>query len=119
MADSVAAADALAARGVPTERFIKPATPLCPEAFTRIPGVDADGSRSIFSGLVDAGVLSPQGEVRTAGSDLDQTSTLPGVPPAFMGFTRAIDEQLQVAGARHAFFGSRAVQTMDFVEARR
>ncbi|MDX2012902.1 MAG: hypothetical protein SFW67_22075 [Myxococcaceae bacterium] len=118
-ADTLAAADALTARGVPTERFVKPASTVCPEAFTRIPGVDADGSRAIFAGLVDAGVLSAAGEVRLAGSDLDQSSALPGVPAPFSAFTRAIDEQVQVAGARHAFFGGRAAATFDFVEARR
>lgn len=119
VADTLAAADALAARGVPTERFLEPASAICPEAFTRIPGVDAEGSRAIFTGLVDAGVLSAAGEVRLAGSDLDQSSALPGVPAPFSAFTRAIDEQLQVAGARHAFFGGRAAVTLDFVEARR
>lgn len=117
--DTVASAEQLTARRIDSAVFVQGETTVCPERFTRIPGVDAAASRAIFDGLVAAGSLGADGTVRTAGDDQASDSSLAGVPAAYAPFTRAIDEQLQVAGARHTFYGGRATETLDFFEAHR
>lgn len=104
----------LEARGIDAQTYVKPVESLCRERFTRIPGFDDDDSAAIVQGLVEAGVVSPEGEVLMAGTDLDDASTIPGVPLEYADFTREIDEQLQVVSAGHAFAGDRNEATLDF-----
>jgi dienelactone hydrolase len=118
-AESQASARLLTERGIDSTVFVLPETTVCPERFTRISGLDASASRQIFDGLVAAGALGADGAVLTAADDQVTDSSLAGVPAAYAPFTRAIDEQLQVAGARHTFFGGRARETLAFFEAHR
>jgi hypothetical protein len=107
---------ALEARRVETLAYVKPAEKLCPERFTRIPGVDAAASLAIVDGLRAAQVVAADGTILTHGSDLEGAAP-PGIPPELSAFSDDIDEQLQVVAAGHAFFGDRNDATLAFFAA--
>lgn len=109
------AARALAARGVATDIAVLPSAPLCPEAFTRIPQIDAAASRVITSELRSAGVLAEDGRVVGFSRDLDIAALVPSYP----SFGRQIEELLRVASAEHTFYGARNEATLAFFDARR
>lgn len=99
--------------GALTQLYVSEPTPLYPEIFWRIEGIDAIGSQAIFQALVDAGAIDAEGSFLVTPSQIDLALV---VPVDYIDFLYDIEQAILMAYADHTPMAHFNKQILDFFE---
>jgi hypothetical protein len=113
-ADARAAQVALAGRGVSTDLYVHPVTPVTPLRFTRIPGIDEPRSRALAAALLDRGLAGEDGLLTVSGAEAGRAvaDLLAGDPaPVRTG----ILAEIEILGADHELYDDAAARMVAFL----
>jgi dienelactone hydrolase len=100
----------LAARGVPTDLYVHPPTPLYDERFTRIAGIDEALSREIAELLRAQGAVDARGEWQVSGSQVELE--VPGLSEPQLVAVRA---EVEIMAADHELYDDAAARMVAFL----
>lgn len=105
-------------RGIPSEIHVHPSSPLYPERFARVDGIDIAESIGITEELVAAGVVNEAGVFTVTGAEL--VALAQAEPEAFellLGSAAqgGVLDQIQIMMAEHKLYDDYAVRTLDFL----
>jgi hypothetical protein len=106
----------MASRGVSTEFELCDASPLYPERFARIPGIDVNGSTQIYDAFRVAGLIDAAGYF-TVNPKNNQGAWQPVVPASFVAKMTSIGQELNAAYGEHSFYGDANSRTLAFIAA--
>lgn len=111
---ATAAQPRLAGRGLVTELYVHPKTPVTPLRFTRIPGVDASRSRQLAQALLDRGLAGDDGLLRQSGA-----TTASAMADLWAGEPEAVRTglggEIEILGADHELYDDAAHRVLAFL----
>ena len=105
--------NALLANDVPAQYLVNPPSPVYPQNFWSIEGLDENDSKAIYNALADAGLLDSDDFLIDAPQD---TGWQEFIPEAYASGLKAIENQLLVAYAEHQFMGEFNSRVLDFFD---
>jgi hypothetical protein len=108
---------ALAGRGIATDLYVHPRTPVTPLRFTRVPGVDADRSRALADALLDRGLAGADGLMLESGAEAGRA--LADLLAGDAADVRAgVLAEIEILAADHELYDDAASRMVAFLGAR-
>ena len=98
-------------RGVPTQYYLQVPTPVHPERFWRITGLNAADSQAIYNALKQGGFIDGRGFLV---ADPDASGWESVVPAQYNSFVNSIRDQLRICYTEHTFFSDFYRRVLDF-----
>lgn len=102
--------EALTARGIPTDLYIHPQTPLYDERFTRVLGISLSSSIQIAASLRDNGAVDSDGAWQVSGGDV--IVDVAGIEGEKLS---AVKAEIEIMAADHELYDDAAAQMTAFV----
>ncbi|MGH8551159.1 MAG: IPT/TIG domain-containing protein [Methylococcales bacterium] len=103
----------LVTRGVPAQIWVNPPSPVYPERFWRIEGLNKVDSQNIYNSLKSANLLTSDDFLVVNPANVDWSQT---IPSDYGLFIDDISEQLKVAFAEHWFMSDFDSHVLDFFD---
>lgn len=109
--------DALSARGVATDLWVHPATPLYDERFERVAGVDPVSSARIARGLRDAGFVDVDDRFTTTGARITASlGDVDGISELDASTRTAVAAEIEIMAADHELYDDAAARMVAFLD---
>jgi hypothetical protein len=114
--DSEAFQKQLAARGITTDLYVHPPTPLYGERFLRVTGIDARRSAAIAASLHAHHDVDASGNWLVTGSSVTDDLDLDGLAGLTEAQTSAVAEEIKIMAADHELYDDVANRMLAFIE---
>jgi hypothetical protein len=116
IADSTAFQKQLDARGVATELYVHPQTPLYDQRFERVGGIDAARSKTIAASLLAKGDVDANGAWLATGSTIALNLDLNGLSGLTAAQKAAVGYEIEIMAADHELYDDAANRMLAFIE---
>lgn len=105
--------EALEARGIPTDLYVHPQTPLYDQRFIRVSGIDLAQSAEIAQALRDQGAVDARGAWLLSGAQIDA----PDLSGALSGQAlSAVKAEIEIMAADHELYDDAASRMVAFLQ---